>query len=217
MCSDNKSSPDTLYSKIFAWFYDPFMSNMENKVFHSMRSELIPPLTGDILDVGIGTGINFSLYNASASVVACEPSESMLNNARIRLEATPVSSEVKLVHAGIGDEVLESHVPKKGFDAIISTLVLCTIPNPAEAIETFKRWLKPGGKLVVLEHVHAEKFPRRLVHNLVNPLWKRLGQGCHLTRETEQLLKEIGFQPVWEKRLVIVMPLYQAVMTVGST
>lgn len=213
MSSSNQSRPDTFYSKLFARLYDPFMNTMEDRVFHSMRSELIRPLTGDILDVGAGTGANFSFYNASARVVACEPSYAMLVNDRQRLDKNPVAGKIALVHAGIGDEKLESYLPPEGYDAIICTLVLCTIPNPGEAVAIFKRWLKPGGKLVVLEHVHGKNLPRRLAHEILNPLWKRFAEGCHLTRETGQLLKAEGFQPVWENQFVIGVPLYQAILT----
>lgn len=193
----NSKVKETFYSKLFARFYDPFMESMEQKVLSRYRNQLLKPLNGNILEVGSGTGINFKLYPKGCHVVASEPSEHMLKYAQERLKMEQVDANIELVLAGVGSSELENYVPEGGFDAIVCTLVLCTIPNPELAVSSFKKWLKPSGRLVILEHVHGSSKRRKLVHNVLNPAWKRFAEGCHLNRDTAQLLRENGFEADW--------------------
>ncbi|MFT4524601.1 MAG: ubiquinone/menaquinone biosynthesis C-methylase UbiE [Granulosicoccus sp.] len=208
----NSGQPDTFYSRLFAKLYDPFMESMEQKVLGKYRKKLLADLSGDILEVGSGTGVNFKLYPKGCNVIASEPSEHMLKYAQFRLDNEPVMAKVKLVVAGVGAKKLESEIPTEGLDVIVCTLVLCTIPDPELAIAKFKEWLKPDGKLIILEHVHAKTQPRRAVHSVINPLWKRLAEGCHLNRDTGELLSESGFEPIWEKQFTKVMPFHISMM-----
>lgn len=193
----NSKVKETFYSKLFARFYDPFMESMKQKVLSRYRNQLLKPLNGNILEVGSGTGINFKLYPKGCHVVASEPSEHMLKYAQERLKMEQVDANIELVLAGVGSSELENYVPEGGFDAIVCTLVLCTIPNPELAVSSFKKWLKPSGRLVILEHVHGSSKRRKLVHNVLNPAWKRFAEGCHLNRDTAQLLRENGFEADW--------------------
>jgi ubiquinone/menaquinone biosynthesis C-methylase UbiE len=212
MFDPNAELKEGLYSNLFARIYDPFMAKMEERVLGHYRKQLLHDLCGNVLEVGCGTGINFPFYPASCTVVACEPSANMLKYAEARLKQQPVAATVHLVLAGVGSAALEPHVPTEGFDAIVCTLVLCTIPEPEIAVELFKRWLKPEGRLIVLEHVHGGTQPRRLIHNLLNPAWKQLAEGCNLTRNTESLLRKHGFEPVWQHDFVKVLPFHVSVM-----
>ena len=213
---NNQAKPDSFYTKLFARFYDPFVSGFEKKVLVYKRKEILSDLTGDILEVGSGTGINFPLYHENANVIASEPSNEMLNYAKTKLNEANVIANIQLIQAGVGNKELESIISPNGLDAIVCTLVLCTIPHPEEAIELFKKWLKPTGKLIILEHIHGNKQPRRMTHQLLNPVWKKFAEGCHLTRDTDVLLKEMGFKATYEYYFTKGLPFYQAVLVLES-
>lgn len=216
MSNQNAHLKEGVYSKLFARFYDPFMESMEQKVLSKYRKRLLEPLEGNILEVGSGTGINFKLYPKDCTVVASEPSEHMLKYAEERLKMEQIAADIQLVLAGVGSELLDEHVPAEGFDAIVCTLVLCTIPNPELAVESFKKWLKPKGKLIILEHVHGKSKPRQLLHNVLNPAWKRFAEGCHINRNTAKMLKDKGFVASWEHDFVKVLPFHISIMQLKS-
>lgn len=216
MSNPNATIKEGFYSKLFARIYDPFMESMEQKVLSRYRKQLLEPLHGDILEVGSGTGVNFKLYPDGCRVIASEPSEHMLNYAKERLRTEFINANIELVLAGVGSEVLEDYVPEEGFDAIVCTLVLCTIPEPEKAVQSFKRWLKPDGKLIILEHVHAQNQPRKAFHSLVNPVWKHVAEGCNINRDTAEMLRSVGFRAEWEHDFVKVLPFHVSVLTVGQ-
>lgn len=212
MDNPNASVHETWYTRIFARVYDPFMRKMEERVLSRHRRRLLGSLSGDVLEVGSGTGINFGFYPSGCRVTASEPSAQMLRFAGGRMRSGSVKAEITFVQAGVGSPELEKLIPATGLDAIVCTLVLCTIPDPASAIHSFRRWLKPDGKLIVLEHVHAHSQPRRRIHEFINPVWKVLAEGCNLTRDTPRLLRDGGFVPVEEEQFTKVLPFYVAVM-----
>lgn len=212
MSNPNADLKEGFYSKLFARFYDPFMESLEEKILSKYRKQLLEPLQGNILEVGSGTGINFGLYPKGCHVIASEPSEHMLKYAEERLKMEPTEAEIELVLAGVGSEALEKYIPEEGFDAIVCTLVLCTIPKPELAVESFKKWLKPDGKLIVLEHVHAKTAPRKMFHNVINPAWKRFAEGCHINRDTAKMLRDSGFRAEWEHDFLKVLPFHVSVM-----
>ncbi|MFN7118307.1 MAG: class I SAM-dependent methyltransferase [Saprospiraceae bacterium] len=212
MCNHSQST--TWYNRLFARFYDPFMRRFEQDFLLEKRRHLLQSIQGTILEIGCGTGINFTLYPAGTQVIACDPSAPMLGYAyeRLEQEKANIKAAIELVHAGMGDAALESYVPEGGFDAIVCTLVLCTVPDQRAAIETIKKWLKPGGNLYVLEHIQAHSSLGKFFFNLFNPLQKRFAEGCHLNRTTDQNLKNQGFQPNWETYFSKGLPLYAAIL-----
>lgn len=207
---NEKKSVSGPYARLFSRMYDPAMRSLENKVLQQRRSELLHNLSGHVLEVGAGTGINFSLYPAGVRVTGCEPSLPMLSLADERLEHASVKADIHLVHAGIGDEALEAHIPDSGLDAVVFTLVLCTIPDPLAAIRRVERWLKPGGRLLVLEHIGSDHPAGRFLQRMLEPVWTPLAEGCRLTRKTDELLREAGFEAEWERYFTVGIRFYQA-------
>lgn len=199
-----------LYQKIFASKYDSFMTNLEIK-FHPIRAELIGDLEGEILDVGSGTGVNFEHFNSNANVIAIEPSAFMLDKSKAKL---PGKAKITTYNMGATDEALDSIIAKHSLDYIVCTLVLCTIPEHSVALRKFKTLLKPTGKLIILEHIHAQNKPNRLLHNIANPLWRAIGEGCNLNRDTDILIKEAGFKVESENYFKKSLRFYQGVFTV---
>lgn len=186
-----ESKKKQMYKKVFATIYDPIMGHIE-KGIGPRREALLSSLTGKILDVGCGTGVNFQYFNKDAEVIGIEPSAPMLAYAKKKLEKYP---HIKVFNLGVNDPKVDDIIAPKSMDYVISTLVLCTIPNPKEAIQNYKKWLKPTGKLIVLEHIKSEgKFYGGLQEAL-NPIWKGLADGCNLNRHTDQYILEAGFVP----------------------
>lgn len=208
----NQSYPDTLYDRLLARLYDPIMKGVEARFLLRRRRELLAGIEGQVLEVGAGTGINFSFYPPDTSVLAIEPSAAMLARARRRLERAPAAAPIELMEAGLGDPALAQRLSLHSLDAVVITLVLCTLPDPRAALDRLRVWLRPGGRLYVLEHIASTHQPARIIEQAVTPVWKHLAGGCHLNRPTDRLLREAGFQPEWEKYYQKGMTFYQGVL-----
>ena len=177
------------YKKIFAKFYDSFMRKTERGLYKK-RKALIEPLRGRILEVGSGTGMNYQFYSKEAEIFALDPNKSMLKRAEIK---APEGLLITYLNHKICDDEIGTLIKQGSLDAIVSTLVLCSVPDPEKAIERFKYWLKPEGKLIILEHIHAENPVNKRLQNIINPVWRPLSDGCNLNRNTDQLILDGGF------------------------
>lgn len=177
------------YRRLLATLYDPFMTYFEAAFLRAERADLLRDLRGRVLEIGAGTGANFPHYPAEAQVWAVEPSGPMLTRARRRI---PSGQSIKLIQAGIED--IELDFPPGHFDAIVCTLVLCTVPDPAGALARCRQWLRPGGELRVLEHIRSPHSRRARWQDRLTPAWRCLADGCHLNRPTDQWLRTAGFQ-----------------------
>lgn len=198
-----------IYQKLFANFYDVFMHDFEKKLFKK-RKNLLSNLEGNILGVGEGTGVNFQFYSENTSVYSVEPSKPMIEKAKTKAEGR---GNIIFYNYGINDKALDEELKEKSMDAIVCTLVLCTIPDPVLALQKFKKWLKPNGKLIIMEHIHASKPLNKSLQNIINPAWKIVGDGCHLNRNTDILIKEVGFVPVSEEYFKRTLRFYAGVFT----
>lgn len=154
------------------------------------RKKLIPRASGRVLEVGVGSGLNLSFYSAEnvKQLTAIDPSlETWSKN---RLDPSQLGFDFEYVQAFAENIPEESNV----FDTVVITYALCTIPDTHRALHEIRRVLKPSGKLLFCEHGMApDKSVRRWQH-VVNPVWKRLGGGCHLNRNIPELIKESGFE-----------------------
>ena len=195
------------YQKIFASQYDKFMSGIETE-FGQLRKEMIADLKGNILDVGCGTGANFEYFNKDAIVIAVEPSTHMLEKAIAKL---PQKATITTYNLSVTDDKLEEIILPKSLDYVVSTLVLCTIPDYKLALKKFHNWLKDDGQLIIIEHIHAKEKPRRIIQNIINPAWKVIGDGCNLNRDTDQVIKEMGFKPINEDYFKRTLRFYKGV------
>jgi len=213
---DQYTANDGLYARLVALAYDPFMQYFERRFMGRRRRELLTGLQGNILEVGAGTGANFPYYDPRASVLALEPSGAMLARARRKLKKGEHSASIRLLQAGIDTPGISLHFPDGGFDAIVLTLVLCTVPAPEAAIARFQDWLRAGGRLYVLEHIIDDRQPVRSLQQGIDPLWKHLAAGCHLTRPTDELLKRGGFLPEWERYYQRGIRFYHAVLRAAT-
>lgn len=180
-----------VYSKMFAKGYDRFTKNSEIKELSKRRKALLSDLKGNVLEIGAGTGVNFQYYSKEANVLAIEPSLDMLKQAE---EKKKDKQNIRLLQASVETCYKDKLIQKGSMDAIVCTLVLCTIPDPQKALYHFHKWLKPDGILIVIEHIRSYSPWKGKMQDLVVPFWKVLGQGCHLNRKTDQMIRQAGFE-----------------------
>jgi ubiquinone/menaquinone biosynthesis C-methylase UbiE len=199
---------NTLYSRLFAHVYDIAMRKAEHRELARRRKALISGLSGNVLDVGAGTGANFSYYGQDAEVLGIEPSGPMLKQAKEKL---PQKGNIRLHQAGIEDPELDKLIPDASLDAVVCTLVLCTIPNLETAFDRFYRWLKPQGRLIVLEHIRSKKEINGKLQDFIAPAWKAVGEGCHLNRQTDIIIKNKRFEAVKEDYFEHLLQWYQGI------
>ena len=172
---------------IFAKLYDRISEPMERNGLTEQRRNLLGSLTGDVLEVGAGTGRNVALYPESvATLTLTEPSPPMVGKLRDHL--AEVGSQATVVAAPAERLPFDD----ASFDAVVTTLVLCSVDDLDGAIAEVRRVLRPDGRLVVIEHVATTGGPSRL-QRLWNPAQHVLGRNCHLTRDIRSALNRGGF------------------------
>jgi SAM-dependent methyltransferase len=122
---------------------------LEQGVLGTRRSALLAGLPGEVLDIGVGTGANLPHFRSASRVVAAEPDPAMRRRMAAKLPGTPVPVELT------GDAAQALRHPDASFDAVVFTLVLCTVTDPGRALAETRRVLRPGGRLIILEHVRG--------------------------------------------------------------
>jgi len=154
------------------------------------REKLVPLASGRVLEVGMGSGLNLSFYDARrvTKVWGLEPSPEMSKMASAAVEA--VAFDVEFVSAG-GEQI---PLDSESFDTVLMTFTLCTIPDAERALREIARVLKQGGQLLFCEHGAAPDAGIRRWQNRIDPLWRRLAGGCHLNRDIPGLIRRGGFE-----------------------
>ena len=154
------------------------------------REKLVPLASGRVLEVGMGSGLNLSFYDARrvTKVWGLEPSPEMSKLASAAVEA--VAFDVEFVSAG-GEQI---PLDSESFDTVLMTFTLCTIPDAERALREIARVLKQGGQLLFCEHGAAPDAGIRRWQNRIDPLWRRLAGGCHLNRDIPGLIRRGGFE-----------------------
>lgn len=161
---------------------------MRNRQLAPYRRRTIAAAEGRVLEVGIGSGLNLSLYGARVrEVLGLEPSSRLLAVAR---RASSRSSMPLTFIEGSAEAI---PLERASVDTVVTTWTLCTIPAAVPALIEMRRVLKPGGSLLFVEHGLAPDESVRRWQDRLTPLWKRLGGGCHLNRPIRSLIEEAGF------------------------
>jgi ubiquinone/menaquinone biosynthesis C-methylase UbiE len=183
---------------MMASVYDRFMAKTEAAGLRAWREELLADLSGRVVEAGAGTGANIDLYpDAVDHVLATEPDPHMRAALEDKVSAQADASRIDVSPAPATSLPIEDG----SVDAVVVTLVLCSVRDPAAALAEFRRVLRPGGRLVYLEHVHAYESPKRAKwQRRLEPVWKRVAGNCHLTRRTEQAVVDAGFVIESERR-----------------
>lgn len=169
---------DATWGRAFAALYDRGLKATEENGLRDMRRELLSGASGRTVDLGAGTGVNLDLFPAAVSeLVMVEPDPHMIKQLRAKA-------------AGRGGvEILEASAQElpfadDSFDTAVFTLVLCTVPDPELALREAARVLKPGGKLLFIEHVRAEEAGLAGWQDRLEKPWRFLADGCHCNRDT---------------------------------
>ncbi len=171
---------------IFAAAYDTVTGPLERLLLGERRARLLAGLEGQVLDVGAGTGANLAHYRRASQVTAAEPDPAM----RRRLTARAAGARVPVTITG--DAAEELRHPDDSFDAVVFTLVLCSVSDPGRALAEARRVLRPSGRLVVLEHVRGTGSVAWWQDRLT-PVWSQLAAGCHLNRDITAAIEDAGF------------------------
>jgi len=153
------------------------------------REKVVPQAVGTVLEIGIGTGLNLPYYDANRvdRLIGLDPSEESWRLAGER--AAYLDFDVEFIGLSGEDIPLESD----SVDTVLLTFALCTIPDPAAALGSMSRVLRPGGKLIFCEHGRAPDSGVRKWQDRINPLWRRIAGGCNLNRDIPHLLADGGF------------------------
>ncbi len=163
------------------------------------REKVVPLAEGEVLEIGLGSGLNVPYYDTTKvrKVWGLEPSEGMRKLARKKLADSTL--ELEMIDLP-GEEIpLES----SSVDTVVITYTLCSIPDAERALKGVRRVLRPGGRLLFCEHGLApDQGVRRWQHRL-NPAWRRLAGGCNINRDIPDLLQSSGFRIVVDERMYI--------------
>jgi ubiquinone/menaquinone biosynthesis C-methylase UbiE len=183
----------------FAAMYDRLGAVSERRLGPLVRPRLAGEAHGRVLEIGAGTGANFSYYPDDAQVIGTEPDPFMLEQAKKKL------SELGRTNIELRQAAAE-HLPFEdgAFDHVISSLVLCTVRDQPRALAEAQRVLKPGGTLRFLEHVRNDKSAFwGKVQDVIAPVWRWVGAGCHPNRRTRQAIEDAGFRIEWVEEMRI--------------
>jgi ubiquinone/menaquinone biosynthesis C-methylase UbiE len=167
---------------------------LERYCLASWRSDLLSLLDGDVLELGAGTGVNLDYYQQGnlSSLTLVEPDPFMRRRLARKLGQTSIAKRTKILDSGA--EVLP--LGDASVDAVVATLVLCSVRDVARVLGEARRVLRPGGKLALIEHIAAPMGTRRRRwQNCLEPTWTFLSGGCHLLRDPRPAIETNGFRP----------------------
>ncbi|WP_237572169.1 class I SAM-dependent methyltransferase [Mycolicibacterium lacusdiani] len=187
------TDPDTVDNPFFAKMWAR-MSAREPESIVRLRRENLRGLTGRVLEVGAGTGTNFALYPTTVTeVVAVEPEVRLAALAREAAATAPVPVTVST-------ETVERYAGAEPFDAVVCSLVLCSVADPDAVLRQLSSMLRPGGELRYLEHVAGTGWRSRLQRVADATVWPRLLGNCHTHRHTEASTVAAGFEVADSRR-----------------
>ena len=188
---ENGHHPDVPEHPIFARFYDRMTASMERSGLGEMRRSLLGSASGRVLELGAGTGSNLEYYTGAVTeLVLAEPDPHMAKILRERLQREGTAAGSPSVIEASAEEL---PFDDGSFDAVVATLVLCTVENPVRAVAEVRRVLVEGGRFLYLEHVRSSRRGLGRWQDWLERPWGWVAGGCHPNRATDQLLAGAGF------------------------
>lgn len=186
----------SLGKRLFAWMYHYLLSNRghpdpDDPLTRDVRIPLLTQATGDVLEIGAGDGGNLTLYPPEIRLTLLEPNPYLRGYLE---QACAAHRRGCAVVDGVGEAL---PFPDASFDTVVTTHVLCSVHDQARVLGEVRRVLRPGGRFLFMEHVAAHPGTRTYrLQRTINPLWKTVGDGCHLTRDTGATIRAAGFDRV---------------------
>ena len=185
-----------LYSAyIFPHLMDWVMSGDR---FQRLRTEVLQSARGEVLEIGLGTGLNISHYPTGVSRLRAVDPAPLLPD-RVAKRSAAVHFPVEIMHLSAERLPYEDGV----FDHVVSTWTLCTIPDPVKALQEVRRVLKPTGRLLFLEHGRSDETTIAKWQDRLNPIQNVIGCGCNLNRPIDRLISEAGLHILQLDRFVM--------------
>jgi ubiquinone/menaquinone biosynthesis C-methylase UbiE len=179
----------SLYGRIFAAMYDHMIAKTEKAVLRDHREQLVAQASGDVLEIGGGTGANLDFYSGGVrTLTLTEPEKPMLR--RLQRSIDTRRPDAKLMRAPAEDLPFAD----ASFDTVVSTLVLCTVDDQPRALREVRRVLRPGGRFLFIEHVRSEDPKLAKTQDRMAPINVRIGHGCHCNRPTLATINKAGFE-----------------------
>ncbi|WP_051441475.1 class I SAM-dependent methyltransferase [Arthrobacter sp. H14] len=186
--------PAGIWSRIFAALYDPVTAAAERRVLGWHRKSLLAGAAGVVVEIGAGTGANLPHYDPVriGRLILIEPDPFMRQRLKGKIDGTApqLRGRTEIVD-GTAEDI---DLPDASADVVASTLVLCSVADPAAAVAEAIRVLKPGGHLLFLEHVCSEQASVRRWQDRLTPIQRRVASGCHLNRDTLAALRNAGME-----------------------
>lgn len=163
--------------------------SMRSKRLMPFRSRVVSAAEGRVLEIGIGSGLNLPFYTAQArQIFGLDPSPALLARARSRV--LPTQPRVQFL-AGSAEQI---PLDAGSVDSAVMTWVGCSIPDIARALDEIRRVLRPGGRLLFVEHGRAPQQKIARWQDRLDPLWVRIAGGCHINRSPDVLLRQAGLR-----------------------
>jgi ubiquinone/menaquinone biosynthesis C-methylase UbiE len=175
---------------------------MRNKDTTRLRAESVSQAQGDVLEIGIGSGLNLPFYSSAVRhIYGVDPSIELQKIASKRASAArfPVTFFRQSAEE-------RCPLPDASIDTIVMTWSLCSIPNPAAALQQMRPVLKQNGRLIFVEHGRSADATVKTWQDRITPFWKRIGGGCHLNRKSDDLIRAAGFQIIEQKNFYLPGP-----------
>jgi len=185
-------SPITISDHLYDWFMFP----LEVWRLAKLRRQIVRNIPGNkVLEIGIGTGLNLPYYPRDVQVIGIEPFHHKLVYSR---DKHPNQTNISYVQT----DAQELPFAAQSFDAVIGTLVFCTIPDPVAAFREIRRITKPPGYIRILEHVRIPHPLWGKLQDWLTPVWKPMAGGCHLNRETAKIAESAGLHIVQRRSYI---------------
>ena len=180
------------YDRGFATLYDRVLAGPERAGLADARAALLASATGTVLEIGAGTGANLPHLpeGSVGSLVLVEPSAPM--RARLVRRVGELRDRLPADTRVVDGSASALPAEDSTVDTLVSTLVLCSVPDVDAAVTELRRVIAPGGRLLLLEHVAGHGRTRRL-QGLIDPAWRVVARGCRLVRDTRDALERGGF------------------------
>lgn len=159
--------------------------SMADSILGRYRREVLADVSGDVLEIGFGTGLNLPYYPDQVhQIVTVDPSPGVHRLAQKRIDASPIAVD----HRMLSGEALP--MADHSFDSVVSTFTLCSIPQIEQALAEIYRVLRPGGRFFFIEHGLSDEPSIQTWQHRLTPLQKRIAGGCHFNRDMRQLIEQ---------------------------